>query len=112
MFDLQINKTTFVFVIWIAPTEGIHVLALEQQSNIAENNREFWRSTKLHSVDKWSSTSCQGVLNKWPKCNLHQLKQYCAENGLETFHTKTDEICLVAISLQANCIENWQDQDF
>jgi len=45
MFDIQVIKTTFGLVIWIAPIEEIHVLALKLQSNIAENNREFWRST-------------------------------------------------------------------
>jgi len=43
---------------------------------------------------------------------LHQLKQFCAENGLETFRAKSVEICLIAIYLQPNCIKNCQDQDF
>jgi len=30
-------------------------------------------------------TCSQGVTNKWLKRALHQLKQFCAENGLETF---------------------------
>jgi len=42
MFDIQVIKTTFGLVIWIAPIEEIHVLALKLQSNIAENKREFW----------------------------------------------------------------------
>jgi len=46
MFDIQVIKTTFGLVIWIAPIEEIHVLALKLQSNIAENKREFWRSTR------------------------------------------------------------------
>jgi len=41
---------------------------------------------------------------------LHQLKQFGAENGLETFRSKSDEICLMAIYLKPNYIEN-QDQD-
>ena len=44
MFDMYVIKPTFGFIIWIVPTEEIYVLALELQSNIAENNREFWRS--------------------------------------------------------------------
>ena len=41
IFDIQVIKKAFVLVISIAPTEEIHVLALELESNIAENNREF-----------------------------------------------------------------------
>ena len=58
------------------------------------------------------STCSQGVLNKWLKRNLHQLKQFCAESGLETFRAKSVEICLMAIYLRPNCLENCQDQDF
>jgi len=41
MFDLQIILTTSGFVICIAPTEEICVLALELQPNFAENDREL-----------------------------------------------------------------------
>ena len=58
------------------------------------------------------STSSQGELNKWLKPDLHLLKQFCAENGLETFRAKCVEICLMAIYLQPNCIENFQGQVF
>jgi len=54
------------------------------------------------------STRSQGELNKWLKRDL----QFCAENGLETFRAKCVEICLMAIYLQPNCIENCQGQDF
>jgi len=43
---------------------------------------------------------------------LHQLKKFCAENGLETFRAKSVEIGLMAICLQPNCIQNCQDQTF
>ena len=33
---------TFDFVIWIARTEEIHVLAIEIQYIFAENNRDLW----------------------------------------------------------------------
>jgi len=33
----------------------------------------------------------------------------CAENGLETFRGTSDEICLMAIYLQPNCIEICQE---
>jgi len=46
---------TFDFVMWIAPTEEIHVLAIELEYIFAENDRElrleptsydpFWRTT-------------------------------------------------------------------
>jgi len=36
----------------------------------------------------------------------------CAENGLETMHDKWVEICLMAIYLQAHCIEYSQGPDF
>jgi len=42
---------------------------------------------------------------------LHQLKQFCAENGFETFRAKSVEICFNDY-LQPNCIVNCQDQDF
>jgi len=35
-------------------------------------------------------------MNKWLNRDLHQLKLYCAENGLETFRAKSVEICLTA----------------
>jgi len=50
------------------------------------------------------STCSQGVLNKWLKLNLHQLKQFCAESGFETLHVKSVEICLMAIYMQRNFI--------
>jgi len=40
------------------------------------------------------STSSRGVLNKWLKRDLHQLKKFCAENGLETFRAKSFESVL------------------
>jgi len=43
---------------------------------------------------------------------LLELKQFCGESGFETFRAKSVEICLMAIYLQPNCIENCQDQDF
>jgi len=58
------------------------------------------------------STYNQGVMNKWLVRDLHQLKQFCGENGLETFRAKNVEICWKAIYLQTNCLENCQDQDF
>jgi hypothetical protein len=57
-------------------------------------------------------TCNQGVLNKWLKRDLLQLKQFCAENGFETFRAKSFEICLMANYLQPNCIEYCQHQDF
>jgi len=51
-------------------------------------------------------------MNKRLKRVLHQLKQFCAENGFETFRAKIVEICLMTIYLQPNCIECCQDQDF
>ena len=33
---------------------------------------------------------------KWLKRDLHQLKLFCAENGLENFRAKIVEICLTA----------------
>jgi len=39
MFDLQIIGATFDFIIRIAPTVEIRVLALELQSLFAENDR-------------------------------------------------------------------------
>jgi len=50
------------------------------------------------------STCRQGVLNKWLKRNLHQLKLYCAESGFEIVRVKSVEICLMAIYLQRNLI--------
>jgi len=38
------------------------------------------------------------------KRDLKQLKQFYAENSLETFHDKNEEICLIAIYLQPYCI--------
>jgi len=35
---------------------------------------------------------------------LHQVKLFCAESGLETFRSKSVEICLMAIYLQSNRI--------
>jgi hypothetical protein len=58
------------------------------------------------------STCSQGALNRWLKPDLHQLKLFCAENGFETSRAKIVEICLSAIYLPLNCIENCQDQDF
>jgi len=58
------------------------------------------------------STCSHGVLNKWLKSDLLELKQFCGESGFETFRAKSVEICLMAIYLQPNCIENCQDQDF
>jgi len=46
------------------------------------------------------STCNQGVLNKWLKRGLHQLKQLYAKNCLETFRDKNYEICLIAIYKQ------------
>jgi len=46
------------------------------------------------------------------KTYLAQLKQFCAESGSETFRAESVEICLMAMYLQPNCIENCQDQDF
>jgi len=43
---------------------------------------------------------------------LLQLKQICAENGLETFRAKSLEICLMAIYLQTNGLQNCKHQDF
>jgi len=51
------------------------------------------------------STWRQDILNKRLKRNLHQLKEFCAENGLEAFRAKIVEICLMAIYLQPNCIK-------
>jgi len=50
------------------------------------------------------STCSQGVLNKWLKRNLHQLKQFCAESGFEMLRVKSVEISLMAIYLQLNVI--------
>jgi len=36
----------------------------------------------------------------------------CHENGLETIHDECVEICLMAIYLQAHCIEYSQGLDF
>jgi len=58
------------------------------------------------------STCSQSELNKGLKSDLHQLKQFCAEYGLETFRAKNVEMCLMAIYLQPKCIENFLDQDF
>jgi hypothetical protein len=58
MFDLQIICTTFNFVIWIAPTEDIRVLALELQSIFTENDREF-------CLNKILSDARQEVLMCW-----------------------------------------------
>jgi len=55
------------------------------------------------------STCSQGVLNKWLKRD--QLKQFWAENDLETFRAKSVEICLMAMYLQPKCIEYCQDHD-
>jgi len=41
-FELQIIYATFVFVMWIAPTEAIRVLACELQYIFTENDRELW----------------------------------------------------------------------
>ena len=41
MFDLKYIYTTFCFVISIAPTEEIRVMALELQSKFAVNDREL-----------------------------------------------------------------------
>jgi len=43
---------------------------------------------------------------------LQQLKQLCAESGLETFCSKSVETCLMAFYLQSNSIEYCQDQEF
>jgi len=51
-------------------------------------------------------------MNMWLKRDLHQLKQFCALNGFETFRAKSVEICLMAIYLQPNHIEYCQYQDF
>jgi len=45
------------------------------------------------------STCSKGVPNKWLKRDLHQLKQFCPENDVETFRAKSVEICLMAIYL-------------
>jgi len=50
------------------------------------------------------STCSQGVLNKWLKRNLNQLKQFCAESGFEMLRVKSFEICLMAIYLHQNLI--------
>ena len=54
-----------------------------------------------------------GILNKWLKLDLHQLKQFvyiiCVENILETFRAQSDEFCLMAIYLEQNCIEICQE---
>ena len=62
---------------------------------------------KLYCVNKWLQTymrlTCSlGELNKWLSLDLHQLKQFCAENGLETLRAKSFEICLMPIYLQPN----------
>jgi len=41
MYDLKYIETTFGFLICIAPTEEIRVMALELQSKLAENDREL-----------------------------------------------------------------------
>jgi len=46
------------------------------------------------------------------KRDLHQLKQFCVENGLATVRAKSVETCLMAIYLEPNCIQNCQDQGF
>jgi len=46
------------------------------------------------------STCSQGVMNKWPKHNLHLLQQFCAESVFETLRVKSVEICLMAVYLQ------------
>jgi len=55
------------------------------------------------------STYSLGVLKKWLKLDLHQMKQLvsiiCVENGLDTFRTTRDEICLIAFDLQSNGIK-------
>jgi len=90
-------------VIWIAPTEQICVLAFQLQSNFAYSEWEFnWSKT----IWRWTSTSIvlindskcarHAAMNKWLKHDLQQLKLFCAENGLETFHAKHVEICLTA----------------
>jgi len=52
------------------------------------------------------STCGQGELNKWLNRDLHQLKQFCAEYGLETFPAKSVEICLMAINF-AEMTDSW-----
>jgi hypothetical protein len=42
MFDLQILCAAFYFVIWIAPTKEIRVLAIELLAIFVENDRELW----------------------------------------------------------------------
>jgi len=54
----------------------------------------------------------QRVLTKWLKRDFHQLKQFCAENCLETFRAKSIDIWLMIVFLQSNCIENCHDQNF
>jgi len=46
------------------------------------------------------------------KTSLHQLKELCAESGLETYRAKCLEICLMAIYLQPNCTDHCQHQVF
>jgi len=41
-FDLESICATLDFVMWIVPTEEIHVLAIELQYIVAENDRELW----------------------------------------------------------------------
>jgi len=75
----------------------MHVLALELELKFEENDGEFWLEptnkilTDARHVDKSRSTCSQGVLKKWLKRNLLQLKQLCAENGIETFRAKSVE---------------------
>jgi len=51
-------------------------------------------------------------MNKELKLLLRQIKQFCAENGFETFRAKSVEICLMSIYLQPNCIQYCRDQGF
>jgi len=46
------------------------------------------------------STCSQGVLNKWLKRNLHQLKQFCAKIVFGTLRVKRFVICLMEFNLQ------------
>jgi len=58
----------------------------------------------LENLAAKGGTMCQDQVYKVYKRNLHQLKQFCAQRGFETFRVIRVEICLMAIYLQRNFI--------
>jgi len=119
---------TFDFVMWIAPTEEIHVLAIELEYIFAENDRElrleptsydpFWRTTWsfIEYINDYKHICARHAAKViWIgdyNVTCTKLKQFWAEYGLDTFRARSVEISLRAIYLQPKCIEYCQDQNF